>query len=178
MASWKNMSSLCGLKFDCNILNIGRTHFVDYIKNGYDVFNNRWKFQVMLFGVSVISERNKILTLKKLELRICVASKSVASKGVRRGGGQGGALVRCRCMLPFWRSLMTESPGVYTTKKTRICSASETTTYGHNFLWGGGVTKTGQHIFVTLDTLLHCTCMLLTTEKQEVLQSADYLFLN
>ena len=63
---------------------------------------------MMLFGVSVISERNNILTLKKLEF-VLQANQ--------------------------WR---------------RIC--------------------------VTLDTLLHCEFMLLTTEKQEVLQSADYLF--
>ena len=61
------MSSLCGLKFDCNILNIGQTLFVDYIKTGYGVLNDRLKFHMMLFGVSVISERNNILTFKKLE---------------------------------------------------------------------------------------------------------------
>ena len=63
---------------------------------------------MMLFGVSVISERNNILTLKKLEF-VLQANQ--------------------------WR-----------------------------------------RIFVTLDTLLHCEFMLLTTEKQEVLQSADYLY--
>ena len=61
------MRSLCGLNFDCNILKIGQTLFVDYIQTGFGVFNNRSQFQMMLFGVSVISERNNILTLKKLE---------------------------------------------------------------------------------------------------------------
>ena len=67
MALWNNISSLCGLNFDCNILKIGQTLFVDYIQTGFGVFNNRSQFQMMLFGVSVISERNNILTLKKLE---------------------------------------------------------------------------------------------------------------
>ena len=41
----------------------------------------------------------------------------------------------------FLSCLVKRPPGrcVHSQKKTRICSASETTTYGHNFSWGGGV---------------------------------------
>ena len=38
------------------------------------------------------------------------------------------------------------------------------------------IVQTGQHILVTLHTLIRCTSMLLTKDRQQVLQSADYLF--
>ena len=66
-ALWETMGYLCCLKFDNNVVNIVRIDFVDCKKTVYGLFNNRWKFQVMSFGVSVISERNNILTLKKIE---------------------------------------------------------------------------------------------------------------
>ena len=54
---------LCGLKFDDNVVNIVRIHFVHCKNTVYGRFNNRWKFQVMSFRVRVISERILVVAL-------------------------------------------------------------------------------------------------------------------
>ena len=61
-------------------------------------------------------------------------------------------------LLNMWKNIGTDN------QKTRICVARKTTYY---------VTVN----FLTYHCFLCCTCMLLTTGKQEVLQSADYLYL-
>ena len=60
MASGGDGTNLCSLKFNNYVLNRVQTLSVDYIKSDFEVDNTLWKFQLMLFDVSAISERMNI----------------------------------------------------------------------------------------------------------------------
>ena len=60
---------------------MARTHFVDHLKTSYDAFKTRWKFEVMSYDVSAISERiniqSLVYTTKKLEFQFVLQAKQL-----------------------------------------------------------------------------------------------------